>query len=130
MSDEVPGIENKFRLPRDNNNQNLLNAARAAATDALPLKAQFIAHDLGLGSGLQFCNSSPTRTFSIQEQLIIAQNQKCRPQVSVGVRLAILRFSIISRLFILVAAGLCPKSLKVHLSFTPGFSPVIRRRGD
>jgi len=46
MSDEVPGIENKFRLPRDNNDQNLLNAARAAATDALPLRAQFIAHEM------------------------------------------------------------------------------------
>ena len=46
MSHEVPGIENKFRLPRDNNDQNLLNAARAAATDALPLRAQFIAHEM------------------------------------------------------------------------------------
>lgn len=46
MSDEVPGIENKFRLPRDNNDRTLLNAARAAATDALPLKAQFIAHEM------------------------------------------------------------------------------------
>lgn len=48
MSDEIPGIENKFRLPRDNNDQNLLSAARAAATDALPLKANFIAHELSL----------------------------------------------------------------------------------
>ena len=46
MSDTVPGIENKFRLPRDNNDQNLLTAARAAATDALPLTAQFIAHEM------------------------------------------------------------------------------------
>ena len=46
MSDEVPGIENKFRIPRDNNDQNLLNAARAAAADALPLKAKFIAHEM------------------------------------------------------------------------------------
>jgi len=46
MSSETPGIENKFRIPRDNNDQTLLSAARAAATDALPLKAQFIAHEL------------------------------------------------------------------------------------
>jgi hypothetical protein len=46
MSDVVPGIENKFRLPRDNNDQNLLNAARAAATDVLPLEDEFIAHEL------------------------------------------------------------------------------------
>jgi hypothetical protein len=40
----------------------------------------------GRGSGLQFCNSSPTLSFiatirkllSIQEQLIIAQNENCR----------------------------------------------------
>ena len=46
MSDEVPGIENKFRIPRDNNDQTLLSAARAAAIDAVPLKMQFIAHEM------------------------------------------------------------------------------------
>jgi hypothetical protein len=46
MSDEVPGIENKFRIPRDNNDQTLLSAGRAAATDVLPLKTQFIAHEM------------------------------------------------------------------------------------
>jgi hypothetical protein len=46
LSAEVPGIENKFRLPRDGNDQSLLSAARAAANDALPLKAQFIAHEM------------------------------------------------------------------------------------
>lgn len=47
MSDAaVPGLDNKFRLPRGNNDQQLLSAARAYAVDALPFKAQFIAHEL------------------------------------------------------------------------------------
>lgn len=46
MSDDVPGIEDKFRLPRGNNDQNLLSAARAFAADAEPLAAKFIAHEL------------------------------------------------------------------------------------
>jgi hypothetical protein len=45
MEDE-PGLNEKFRVPRSNNDQQLLSAARAFATDALPLKAQFIAHEL------------------------------------------------------------------------------------
>jgi hypothetical protein len=44
--DDVPGLNEKFRLPRGNNDQQLLSAARAFATDALPLKAQFISHEL------------------------------------------------------------------------------------
>lgn len=46
MADELPGIADKFRLPRDNNDQHLLNAARAFHRDATPLSAQFIAHEL------------------------------------------------------------------------------------
>jgi hypothetical protein len=44
--DEVAGLHEQFRLPRGSNDQHLVNAARAFATDALPLKAQFIAHEL------------------------------------------------------------------------------------
>jgi hypothetical protein len=46
MSEDVPGIDDKFRLPRGNNDQNLLNAARAFAADAAPLSAQFISHEM------------------------------------------------------------------------------------
>jgi hypothetical protein len=46
MASDVPGIDDKFRVPRNNNDQFLLNAARAFATDATPLSAQFIAHEL------------------------------------------------------------------------------------
>jgi len=44
--DDEPGLNEKFRLPRGNNDQQLLSAARAFAADALPLKARFIAHEL------------------------------------------------------------------------------------
>jgi hypothetical protein len=46
LSDEVPGIQDKFRMPRGSNDRDLLNAARAFKADAEPLKAHFIAHEL------------------------------------------------------------------------------------
>jgi hypothetical protein len=44
--EDQPGLNEKFRLPRGSNDQQLLTAARAFAADALPLKTQFIAHEL------------------------------------------------------------------------------------
>jgi hypothetical protein len=46
MAGEVSGIDDKFRIPAPGNDQRLLTAARAFATDAAPLSAQFIAHEL------------------------------------------------------------------------------------
>jgi hypothetical protein len=46
MSDDAPGTDGKFRLPRGNNDQNLIDAARAFLADATPLSSQFIAHEL------------------------------------------------------------------------------------
>ena len=46
MAEDTPGIDDKFRLPRGNNDQALLNAARAFAADAAPLSAQFIGHEM------------------------------------------------------------------------------------
>ena len=46
MANDVPGINEMFRLPRGNNDRDLINAARAFLADATPLKAQFIAHEL------------------------------------------------------------------------------------
>ena len=43
---DTPGLENKFRLPRGTNDQALLNAARAFAADAAPLKAAFLKHEM------------------------------------------------------------------------------------
>ena len=39
---DTPGLEVKFRLPRVASDQALLNAARAFAADAVPLKANFL----------------------------------------------------------------------------------------
>jgi hypothetical protein len=46
MALDTPGLENKFRLPRSGSDQALLAAARAFLTDAVPLKAEFIRHEL------------------------------------------------------------------------------------
>jgi hypothetical protein len=46
MAEDTPGIDDKFRMPRGNNDQNLLNAARAFARDAGPMSAQFISHEM------------------------------------------------------------------------------------
>jgi len=46
MAADIPGLDDKFRIPRNNNDQQLLNAARAFAADAEPLAAQFIEHEM------------------------------------------------------------------------------------
>lgn len=46
MAQEIPGLEDKFRIPPVGNDQLLLTAARSFLTDATPLSAQFIAHEL------------------------------------------------------------------------------------
>jgi hypothetical protein len=46
MADDVPGVLNKFPAPLRNNDQALINTARAYLADATPFKAQFIAHEL------------------------------------------------------------------------------------
>src|SRR2546421_12426656 len=43
---DSPGLEQKFRVPRGENDEILIAAARAFATDAVPLSAQFIAHEM------------------------------------------------------------------------------------
>lgn len=46
MAVETPEFEAKFRLPRNINDQKLLNAARAFVLDATPLKDHFIRHEM------------------------------------------------------------------------------------
>lgn len=46
MAVEAPEFEAKFRLPRNINDQKLLNAARAFVLDATPLKEHFIRHEM------------------------------------------------------------------------------------
>ena len=46
MAIDMPGLENKFRLPRSGSDPALLQTARAFAADALPLKAEFLRHEM------------------------------------------------------------------------------------
>jgi|SRR5215471_13975155 len=46
LANDVPGLDDKFRLPRGNNDKDLVNSARAFKADAGPLKGQFIAHEM------------------------------------------------------------------------------------
>ena len=46
MAIDTPGLENKFRLPRSGSDPALLQTARAFAADALPLKAEFLRHEM------------------------------------------------------------------------------------
>ncbi|MGB9180606.1 MAG: hypothetical protein WCB68_15335 [Pyrinomonadaceae bacterium] len=46
MAFEIPGLDDKFRMPRGSGDQALLSAARASAQDALPYKAQFIEYEM------------------------------------------------------------------------------------
>jgi hypothetical protein len=46
FADEVPGIEQKFRLPRTRSQQNIVSTAQSFQTDATPLKAKFIEYGL------------------------------------------------------------------------------------
>lgn len=46
MSFETPELAARFRLPRGNNDQSLVGAARSFHTTASPLKAEFIRHEL------------------------------------------------------------------------------------
>lgn len=44
ISETMPEVEAKFRLPRNSGDQELLGVARAVATDAIPLKNEFISY--------------------------------------------------------------------------------------
>lgn len=46
MAIDAPGLEQKFRMPRGNGDQELLNAARAFAADAAALAAGFVEYGL------------------------------------------------------------------------------------
>jgi hypothetical protein len=46
MSVVMPGLEDKFRIPRKQDDQELLNTARAALAEAEPLKAEFLRREV------------------------------------------------------------------------------------
>jgi hypothetical protein len=47
MSDQLPNVVEKFRLPPTGRDQALLDAARSFATEAAPLRAEFARRELG-----------------------------------------------------------------------------------
>ena len=46
LAQNTPGLDDKFRVPQESNDQKLIGAARGFARDAAPLSAQFIAHEM------------------------------------------------------------------------------------
>lgn len=46
MAREIPGVDERFRVPRSISQTNIITAARAFLADARPLEAAFIAHEL------------------------------------------------------------------------------------
>lgn len=46
ISLDIPGFKEGFRVPRGNNDEHLLQTARAFASDAAPFSVQFIAHEM------------------------------------------------------------------------------------
>jgi hypothetical protein len=77
LHDEVPGIEDKFRMPRGTNDRDLVNAARAFKADAEPIKAHFIAHDM-----------SPDFLEELQEDIDDFENAVSDQSAGVGNRVA------------------------------------------
>lgn len=49
MSQEMPGLADKFRIPRNMTDQELLGTARAFAADAAPLKSEFLRYAMPAG---------------------------------------------------------------------------------
>jgi hypothetical protein len=46
MEDAVPGVSGRFRLPRNNGDQALINSARAFVEAATPLKSEFVQREM------------------------------------------------------------------------------------
>jgi hypothetical protein len=69
LAGTTPGLENRFRMPRGNNDQSLLNAARAFRQDATPIAASFV--NLGLSPNFLINLDTAIEEF---EQAINRQN--------------------------------------------------------
>jgi hypothetical protein len=78
MAEEIPGLDDKFRLPRGNaSDQILIATARAFAEDAVPLKAEFIRHEMN-ANFLDDLNADITAF----EQAVNAQNMNVEKRVT------------------------------------------------
>jgi hypothetical protein len=77
MSVDAPGADEKFRLPRSSSDSALVQAARAAATDAVEFKDRFVMH--GMSSG--FIEELKTQIADL-ERAVEAQNAARAAHVS------------------------------------------------
>ncbi len=81
MEYQFDGIGDKFRMPRNRNDQELLATARAFATEAVPYQADFVAYGLGAAfiAELQtlidaFEATLPTTSSAIDEHVAATAN--------------------------------------------------------
>ena len=80
MALESPGIEERFRLPRNKSDQTLLSTARAFFTGAEPIKADFIRHDLpaafleNLASNIEDFERAITSLNNSRDARVVATN--------------------------------------------------------
>jgi hypothetical protein len=78
MAETIPGLDDKFRLPRGRtSDQILIGTARAFAEDAVPLKAEFIRHEMD-AKFLEDLNADITAF----EQAVNAQNVNVEKRVT------------------------------------------------
>jgi hypothetical protein len=83
---EVPGLENKFRLPRGDSDEELLAAARAAARDAVPLLSHFTAHEMP-ASCIDDLNASITRFEDTMDEQSGAIGDRVNSRVAINAKL-------------------------------------------
>jgi len=83
---EVPGLENKFRVPRGDNDEELIAAARAAARDAVEFKDHFIAHEMA-PTCVEDLNASITKFESTMDDQSGAVGDRVGSRVAINKKL-------------------------------------------
>jgi len=82
----VPGLENKFRVPRGDNDEELVAAARAFARDAVEFKDHFIAHAMA-PTCIDDLNASITRFEDTMDDQSGAVGDRVGSRVAVNAKL-------------------------------------------
>jgi hypothetical protein len=68
IAQDKPGLDDRFRVPRGNNDQNLISAARAFSTDAAPYADEFVRHELPADFLAQFADKIKQFEDAVNEQ--------------------------------------------------------------
>jgi hypothetical protein len=82
----VPGLDNKFRLPRGDNDEELVAAARATARDAVEFKDHFIAHAMA-PTCIDDLNASITRFENMMDDQSGAVGDRVGSRVAINAKL-------------------------------------------